>query len=238
MTRREDLPDLGDITGLFDAEMRPLLRREVTDAPDPKRIAEMDAQYRERLDAMPSAGVEPDDWNVELYGTYEGPIPSEYRQADYERNSPTHWGISQQDLDALDARDAKLAQDTTALWNDFSERWPDLARDPALVAEAIEIANAEIRDYGDNPIAVARQDRANYLKHVAQVARNGSTTRQNLQTYREYGIEPDEGRSTSLSYGEGARHSPEPDTRPGKDKDPAGSMRDELISEQRNLGLW
>jgi hypothetical protein len=238
MVRKVDtLPDLGDITGMFDAEMRPLLRREVTDAPDPKRIADMDAQYRERLDAMPSDGIEPDDWSVELYGKYEGPIPSEYRQADYERNSPTKWTMSQQDLDRLDARDEQVKRNADAAWNDFHSDYPQYS------AEQVEVATLatldELRDLGISP-KKAFSDWPELKERISHTLKFGSA----------YGYVPeameardlalnDDGRSMGLDYGGGGpRQTPATDTRPSKGNDSAGEMRQELNEIAIKLGLY
>jgi hypothetical protein len=199
----------------------------------------MDAQYRERLDAMPSAGVEPDDWNVELYGTYEGPIPSEYRQADYERNSPTKWTMSQQDLDRLDANDAQVRRNSDAAWNDFHSDYPQYS------AEQVEVATLatldELRDLGISP-KKAFSDWPELKERISHTLKFGSAhgyVPEAMEARDRNLTNDDDSRSTSMSYGAGPRQGTALDgTSADKGKDAAGSMRDELIAEQRKLGLW
>jgi hypothetical protein len=261
MNKRDTLPDLGDITGQFNHNGNPILRRDLTDTPDPARIADMRERLLARINELPrnaqsGAGwSEPNKWGIsndDLYGPYDSKnLDAEQRELAYRAitegrsraegveylehghvlGSEGLDGLSQSDIDRLDANDARIAQESADMWRDFAERWPDLAADPQLVAEAVEVANHEIAQYGDNPTAVARHDRANYLKHVAQAARNGSTTRQNLETYREYGIEPADSR-TDVSYGGGG-----PKAAASK-REEKSDMVEDLQFLQRKSGLW
>jgi hypothetical protein len=78
MTRRKDeLPDLADITGQFDSNGDPIYRRELTDTPDPSRMQSMRDEIVARIDAIPANAQTASDWDnpnkygvsdLELYG--------------------------------------------------------------------------------------------------------------------------------------------------------------------------
>jgi hypothetical protein len=81
MTRRRDeLPDLSEITGQLDQNGNPILRRQLTDTADPARMAEYRDRIVARINELPAnaqsgAGwSEPNKWGIsndDLYGPYD-----------------------------------------------------------------------------------------------------------------------------------------------------------------------
>ena len=254
MTRnRRELPDIGDITGQFNSNGNPIYRRDLTDTPDPSRMAEMREEVIARINAIPANAQTASDWDIpNKYGVSDLELhgPRDSYGLDEDQKRQAHEAIvngrslsdgvetlehghvlggtgldslSQQDIDALDRQDQQREQLAALLNNEFTQRYPTLAADPERVQVAIAIHDDELRSFGQNPDVIRRDDPIGYIKGVAEASRyvvesNGPDASN------------DDGRTTSLSYGEGVRA---PDKREDK-----SDMIADLQNLQRKSGLW
>jgi hypothetical protein len=261
MTRRTDtLPDLSDLTGQIDAQGNPLYRRDLQDTPDPSRMQSMRDEIVRRIDSIPANAQTATDWDnpnkfgvsdLELFGprdsfgldedqkrqAYQAVVEGRSRSDGVETLEHGHQlggtgleSLSQADIDHLDRQDQEREQHAASLWNEFAARFPQLAADPEKVQVAIALHDDELRSYGQNPDVIRREDPIGYVKGVAEASRH--VVESNGPDTRHIPASDDDGRTSSLSYGEGSRRSA-----PSRDKDD-GDMIADLQAIQRRSGLW
>jgi hypothetical protein len=235
--------DLKDLTGSPFDDMA-----DISDRPDSLRIDEMRQKLIDRINAMPGNSATALNWSEKnragisdelLYGPHhelrEG-LDWDQRQLIYETVAPQFENLSGPQIAALDERDAQAHRTSEAMWSDFHTTYPQWSAEQVEVAAAATIE--EMRGYGINPDK-ALSDWSDFKERLAHTLKFGSAHgyMPELMEERERDLPNDDGRSMGLDYGgAGPRQAPATDTR--RNKDPAGSMREELIEEQRKLGLW
>jgi hypothetical protein len=220
---------------------------DISDRSDSVRMDEMRQRLIDRINAMPGNSASFAGWNekgkdglsmADLYGPAHDQrdgLDDDQRQLIYETVAPQFENLSGPQIEALDQLDAQRTQLANTLWSEFEARFPQLAADSARVEAAIAIHDDELRSYGQNPDIIRRDDPTGYVRGVAEASKYVES---NIRTtHDDLGLE-DSGRDVGLSYGGGPRQASVTDKRSGKGKDAAGEMRDELIAEQRKLGLW
>jgi hypothetical protein len=220
---------------------------DISDRADSVRVDEMRSRLIEKINSLPGNHASFAGWNekgkdglsmADLYGPAHDQrdgLDDDQRQLIYETVAPQFENLSGPQIEALDQRDMQRAQQANTLWSEFEARFPELAKDSERVEVAIAIHDDELRSYGQNPDVIRREDPTGYVRGVAEASKYVES---NIRTtHDDLGLE-DSGRDVGLSYGGSvARHAPATE-RPSKGNDPAGSMRDELIEQQRKLGLW
>jgi hypothetical protein len=258
--RRDELPDLSDLTGLWDAN-GPIYRRDATDKPDEARMESMREEIARRIDSIPANAQTASDWDtpnkwgvsdLDLHGpydsrgldpeqkalAYQAVVEGRSRSDGVETLEHGHQlggtgleSLSQADIDALDQRDRDMKQSADRMWSEFVMRFPELSQDPERVQVAIALHDDELRSYGQNPDVIRRDDPIGYVKGVAEASRH--VVGSDGPDTRHAPASADDGRSTSLSYGEGSRHSAS-----DKRDDDDGGLVAQIREIQRRSGLY
>jgi len=215
---------------------------DVSDRPDSARIEEMRERLIERINSLPGNSASFAGWNekgrdglsmADLYGPageQRDGLDDDQRQLIYETVAPTFERLSAPQIDALDRQDQEREQQASHLWSEFAQRFPELSKDPEKVQVAIALHDDELRSYGQNPELIRRDDPVGYVRGVAEASRH--VVESNGPDTRHAPSSDDDGRSSSLSYGEGSRRSA-----PDKREDD-GDMIADLQAIQRRSGLW
>jgi hypothetical protein len=234
--------DLKHLTGSPWDEME-----DISDRPDSLRMDEMRQRLIDRINAMPGNSASFAEWSTPnssgisdemLYGPaheQRDGLDDDQRQLIYESVARQFESLSGPQIEALDQRDMQRAQQANTLWSEFEARFPELAKDSERVEVAIALHDDELRSYGQNPDIIRRDDPTGYVRGVAEAA--GYVESNIRTTHDDLGLE-DSGRDVGLSYGGSVARHAFATERPSKGNDPAGSMRNELIEQQRKLGLW
>jgi hypothetical protein len=221
---------------------------DISDRPDSLRMDQMRQRIIDKIESLPGNHGTALGWSEQnragiseelLYGPYHelrDGLSDDQRQIAFDAAWEQVEHLSGPQIAAFDERDAQAHRTSEAMWSDFHTTYPQWSAEQVEVAAAATIE--EMRGYGINPDK-ALSDWPDFKERLAHTLKFGSAHGYvpEAMEARDLALN-DDGRSMGLDYGGGAspRQTPANDTRKGKD--PAGEMRDELIEQQRKLGLF